>query len=69
MRETKIQSFGVNRFDGFERGAAKSRTPSRMNHAHNTGSNVNVTINEPTSANTIVSAIGLNSVPEGPART
>ena len=47
----------------------RSRTPSRINHAHNTGSNVSVTIKEPISANTIVSAIGLKSVPDGPART
>ena len=44
----------------------RSRTPGRMNHAHSTGSRVSVTISEPTSAKTIVSAIGLNSVPEGP---
>ena len=43
-----------------------SRTPLRMNHAQSTGNSVNVTIKEPTSAKTIVSAIGLNSVPEGP---
>ena len=40
-----------------------------MNHAHSTGSKVRVTSSEPTSANTMVSAIGLNSVPEGPDRT
>ena len=45
----------------------RSRTPFRMNHEHSTGSNINVTIKEPTSANTMVSAIGLNNVPEGPA--
>ena len=40
-----------------------------MNHEHSTGSSVSVTIREPTSAKTIVSAIGLNSVPDGPDRT
>ena len=40
-----------------------------MNHEHRTGSRVSVTISEPTSANTIVSAIGLNSVPDGPDKT
>ena len=47
----------------------RSRTPLRMNQAHKTGSSVKVTINEPTNAKIIVSAIGLNSVPEGPDST
>ena len=47
----------------------RSRTPLRMNHEHSTGSNVSVTIKEPTSAKTMVSAIGLNSTPEGPDKT
>jgi len=47
----------------------RSRTPLRMNHAHSTGSNVSVTTNDPTKANTMVSAIGLNSVPDGPDKT
>jgi hypothetical protein len=40
-----------------------------MNHEHSTGSRMSVTISEPTRANTIVSAMGLNSVPDGPDRT
>ena len=40
-----------------------------MNHAHSTGSSVSVTIREPINAKTIVSAIGLKSVPDGPAKT
>ena len=47
----------------------RSRTPLRMNQAHSTGSSVSVTTSEPTSAKIIVSAIGLNSVPDGPDRT
>ena len=47
----------------------RSLTPLRMNQAHSTGSSVRVTISEPTSAKTMVSAIGLNSVPDGPDRT
>ena len=40
-----------------------------MKIEHSTGSRVNVTTSEPTSAKIIVSAIGLNSVPEGPDST
>ena len=40
-----------------------------MNQAHSTGSKVSVTIRDPISAKTMVSAIGLNSVPEGPDST
>ena len=47
----------------------RSRTPRRMNSAHSTGSRVSVTSSEPTRAKIMVSAIGLNSVPEGPAST
>ena len=46
----------------------RSRTPSRMNQAHSTGSRVSVTISEPTSANTMVSAIGLNRSPGRPGQ-
>ncbi len=47
----------------------RSRTPLRMNQAHNTGSSVRVTIREPISAKTMVSAMGLNRVPDGPDKT
>ena len=47
----------------------RSRTPLRMNQAHSTGSRVSVTISEPISAKIMVSAIGLNSVPDGPDST
>jgi hypothetical protein len=40
-----------------------------MNHEHSTGSSVSVTTSEPISARIMVSAIGLNSVPEGPDNT
>ena len=47
----------------------RARTPLRMNHEHNTGSSVSVTINEPIKARIMVSAMGLNSVPDGPDST
>ena len=47
----------------------RSRTPLRINQEQRTGSNVRVTISEPMSAKIIVSAIGLNSTPDGPERT
>ncbi|CAM5343145.1 hypothetical protein RLIN73S_00583 [Rhodanobacter lindaniclasticus] len=40
-----------------------------MNSAHSTGSRVSVTSSEPTRAKIMVSAIGLNSVPDGPVST
>ena len=40
-----------------------------MKYAHSTGSSTSVTISEPTRAKTMVSAIGLNSVPDGPDST
>ena len=40
-----------------------------MNHEHSTGNRVRVITSEPISANTMVSAIGLNSVPDGPDST
>ena len=44
----------------------RSRTPLRISHEQSTGSKVRVTISEPISAKIIVSAIGLNSTPDGP---
>ena len=47
----------------------RSVTPWRMNQEHKTGSKVRVTISEPIRAKIMVSAIGLNRVPDGPDRT
>ena len=47
----------------------RSRTPLRISQEQSTGSSVSVTISEPISAKIIVSAIGLNSTPDGPDRT
>ena len=69
MRQAKIEPFGVKGFDAFKAALRRSRTPFRMAQEQSTGSRVSVTIKEPTSAKIIVSAIGLNSLPEGPDRT
>ena len=66
---TRVEAMSRARGRYAEGNCDEKRTPLRMNHAHSTGSRVRVTINEPTRANIMVSAIGLNSVPEGPVRT
>ena len=43
--------------------------PLRMNHEQRTGSRVKVTMSDPIRAKIMVSAIGLNSTPDGPVRT
>ena len=45
----------------------RSFTDPRRNHTQSTGSSVTVSRNEPASAKIVVSAIGWNSCPDGPA--
>ena len=61
MLQAIVEPLGVARLDVLKIALRRSTTPSRMNQAQSTGSSVRVTISEPIRANTIVSAIGLNS--------
>jgi hypothetical protein len=47
----------------------RSRTPLRISQAQSTGSTMSVASSAPASAKIMVSAIGRNSVPEGPEST
>ena len=47
----------------------RSLTPPRNTTAHTTGSSVIVTSSDPISAKIVVSAIGLNNLPDGPVST